>query len=386
MENPKRLADNSPEGGPKKRSVFSDITNAIASTLGPSQKKAVVQLARKATKISKKINKTSNQETKKEEEDTIPGTEKCEEIQKEALESSLSISNEETSIEEVSYKVTSKHELLPVVPDDVNDFDKESIQDPFSEPLYAFEIFKYYKERENAFKIKKYMNDQPDLTKSMRAILIDWMVEVQENFELYHETLYLAVKLVDHYLMKKTVPKFLLQLVGSTALFIACKYDEQRPPLIDDFLYICDDAYCRKELIGMERNILKALDFDLGIPLSYRFLRRYARCGKINMEILTLARFILETSLLEYEMIEIPDSLIAAAALLLALKMKNLEGWTPTLEFYSGYKETELIDLMYRLNSLISAAPPKNLQTIRTKYAHKVFFEVSKIPPLKDKD
>lgn len=52
---------------------------------------------------------------------------------------------------------------------------------------------------------------------------------------------------------------------------------ERTPPYVDDFLYICDDAYNRKELIAMEMKILKKIDFDLGVPLSYRFLRRYAR-------------------------------------------------------------------------------------------------------------
>ena len=59
----------------------------------------------------------------------------------------------------------------------------------------------------------------------MRAVLVDWMVEVQENFELNHETLYLAVKLVDLYLMKVKVSRDMLQLLGATGLFIACKYD-----------------------------------------------------------------------------------------------------------------------------------------------------------------
>lgn len=47
--------------------------------------------------------------------------------------------------------------------------------------------------------------------------------------------------------------------------------------MVDDFLYICDGAYTRRELTRMEINVLKIVDFDLGIPLSYRFLRRYAR-------------------------------------------------------------------------------------------------------------
>ena len=75
------------------------------------------------------------------------------------------------------------------------------------------------------FEVKDYMKSQPDLTTSMRAILVDWLVEVQENFELNHETLYLAVKMVDIYLGLKTVSREKLQLIGATALFIASKFD-----------------------------------------------------------------------------------------------------------------------------------------------------------------
>ena len=127
------------------------------------------------------------------------------------------------------------------------------------------------------FEIPDYMDRQVCLTNWMRSLLVDWMVEVQESFELNHETLYLGVKLVDLYLSRMTVGKETLQLVGATAMFIASKYDERAPPAIADFLYICDGAYTREELIRMEINLLKVCDFNLGIPLSYRFLRRYAR-------------------------------------------------------------------------------------------------------------
>lgn len=69
------------------------------------------------------------------------------------------------------------------------------------------------------------MSWQEDLVPHMRGILVDWLVEVQENFELNHETLYLAIKLVDLYLNKNKTTKDRLQLVGATALFIACKFD-----------------------------------------------------------------------------------------------------------------------------------------------------------------
>lgn len=46
---------------------------------------------------------------------------------------------------------------------------------------------------------------------------------------------------------------------------------------MEDFLYICDDAYKREELISTEASILQTLAFDINIPIPYRFLRRYAK-------------------------------------------------------------------------------------------------------------
>jgi len=75
------------------------------------------------------------------------------------------------------------------------------------------------------------MTRQPEMSVNMRAILVDWLVEVQQSFELVHETLYLAVKLADYYLDRQTitVAKNLLQLIGSTALNIACKFEVRWP-------------------------------------------------------------------------------------------------------------------------------------------------------------
>ena len=69
------------------------------------------------------------------------------------------------------------------------------------------------------------MSHQPDITAAMRTILVDWLIEVQENFELFHETLYLAVKLADLYLMKREVKREYLQLVGATCMLIAAKFE-----------------------------------------------------------------------------------------------------------------------------------------------------------------
>ncbi|CAG5084788.1 Similar to CycB3: G2/mitotic-specific cyclin-B3 (Drosophila melanogaster) [Cotesia congregata] len=250
------------------------------------------------------------------------------------------------------------------------DFDVENWRDPYQVSQYAMEIFEYLKSRERNFLIGDYMEKQVCLSRWMRSLLVDWMVEVQESFELNHETLYLAIKLVDLYLTKVTVGKETLQLLGAASLFIASKFDERIPPMIEDFLYICDGAYSQRELIRMEMNVLKIVDFDLGIPLSYRFLRRYARCIKISMPTLTLARYILEYSLMDYATIMFSDSKLASAALFLALQMKDLGGWTPTLEYYTGYTIDDIKHIVNLLNQGLHKKNKDALSTVRNKYSH----------------
>ena len=74
------------------------------------------------------------------------------------------------------------------------------------------------------------MDSQEDITPRMRAILIDWLVEVHLKFKLVPSTLYLCVHLIDQYCTHNQVQRSRLQLVGITALLIACKYEEIYPP------------------------------------------------------------------------------------------------------------------------------------------------------------
>lgn len=67
----------------------------------------------------------------------------------------------------------------------------------------------------------QYMRRQTDINYSMRTILIDWLVEVTEEYKLDTETLYLAVSYVDRFLSQMSVKRTKLQLVGTAAMYIA---------------------------------------------------------------------------------------------------------------------------------------------------------------------
>ncbi len=92
------------------------------------------------------------------------------------------------------------------------------------------------------------------------------------------------------------------------------------------------------------------------------------------MEIHTLARYISESTLQEYQFVDVKPSLMAAAAMYLALRMRHVGAWTPTLQHYSGYTVEEFLPLVERLNSLIQL-PLGQTTTVRSKYSHEYVHE-----------
>lgn len=75
-------------------------------------------------------------------------------------------------------------------------------------------------------RVHDYIDSQPEISEKMRAILIDWLIEVHHKFELNPETLYLTINIVDRYLAVETSSRRELQLVGISAMLIASKYEE----------------------------------------------------------------------------------------------------------------------------------------------------------------
>ncbi|XP_042333746.1 G2/mitotic-specific cyclin-B3 [Sceloporus undulatus] len=372
-----KRSPSSPQGAPKKRSVFGDITNAhktwhiLGKKEAPEMAKGAAKKVSKGTRVLPAIAK-NNEINLKKSLNRVPSEDPP------AAPSDPEVKKDLAKSDDPSWKAEEPEGLVTPI----EDIDKGQLDDPYASAEYAKDIFIYMREREEKFLLPDYMENQPDITTDMRAILVDWMVEVQENFEFTHETLYLAVKLMDHYLVKVTSMRDKLQLIGCTAILIASKFEERCPPCVDDFLYICDDAYKREELLAMEISILQTLHFDINIPIAYRFLRRFAKCAHANMETLTLARFICELTLQEYNFVQESASHLAASCLLLALKMKKLGGWNPTLEYYSGYKAEELPALVKRLNFLLTYSHDQRLKAVRSKYSHRVFFEVAKMAPM----
>jgi cyclin B len=170
-----------------------------------------------------------------------------------------------------------------------------------------------------------YMKAQPDVNEKMRAILIDWLIEVHFKFKLLPETLFITVNIIDRFLEAKTIERQRLQLLGVTSMWIACKYEEIYAPELKDFVYITDNAYQQKDILKLEYEVLRTLEFNVTAPSSYRFLQRYAKLLGADDKAFNLAWYLIELPLIEYKMLKYDPSMISSAALFVSMKILKRE-------------------------------------------------------------
>ena len=181
-----------------------------------------------------------------------------------------------------------------------------------------------FKNEEKYLVDPKYMSNQSDINHRMRAILIDWLIDVHLKYKLVPQTMYIAVNLIDRYLEKNETNRAKLQLVGVTAMFIACKYEEIYPPDLKDFVYITDGAYVKADVLNMEYKMLKSLEFNITFPTQWSIFEIYKKKLDLDDKTFKLAWFLMELCLIDYKILKFKMSIIAASAILIALKALGL--------------------------------------------------------------
>ncbi|XP_001511579.2 cyclin-A1 isoform X2 [Ornithorhynchus anatinus] len=250
-------------------------------------------------------------------------------------------------------------------------------------PEYAEEIHRYLREVEMKHRPKAhYMQKQPDITEAMRTILVDWLVEVGEEYKLRAETLYLAINYLDRFLSCMSVLRGKLQLVGTAAILLASKYEEIYPPEVDEFVYITDDTYTKRQLLRMEHLLLKVLAFDLAVPTTNQFLLQYLQRQGVCLRTENLAKYVAELSLLETDpFLKYVPSLIAAAAYCLANYIVNQNFWPETLAAFTGYSLREIGPCLNELHRACLDVPHRLQQAIREKYKAPKYMHVSLMEP-----
>nr|CAB58998.1 CYCB1-1 protein [Petunia x hybrida] len=271
---------------------------------------------------------------------------------------------------------------------EIDDIDAADAANHLAVVEYVEDIYNFYKLTEDESRVNNYMEFQPELNHKMRAILVDWLIEVHRKFELMPESLYLTINILDRFLSMKTVPRKELQLVGISAMLIACKYEEIWAPEVNDFMHISDNVYTRDHILQMEKAILGKLEWYLTVPTPYVFLVRYIKAAmpSDDQEIQNMAFFFAELGLMNYTTtISYCPSMLAASAVYAARGTLNKGPlWTPTLQHHTGYSEEQLMECTKQLVSYHKGAAESKLKAIYRKFSSPDRGAVALFPPARN--
>ena len=228
----------------------------------------------------------------------------------------------------------------------VSDVDAEDGVDPNLCSEYVKDIYAYLRQLEEEQAVKPKYPMGHEVTGNMRAILIDWLGACSNEIQVTAGEQVHDCSKTDRFMQDNCVPKKMLQLAGVTAVFVPSKYEETYPPEIGDFAFVTDNSYTKFQIRQTEMKILRAVNFSQGHSLLLHFLQRASKIGEVNVELHTLVKYLMELTMLDYDMVYFPPR-IAAGAFCLALKILDNGEWTPSLQHYLSYTEESLLVMQH---------------------------------------
>ena len=192
---------------------------------------------------------------------------------------------------------------------------------------YLNDIWGSFLEKEsfNNYSYNDIITIQTDIKDTMRCILIDWIISLQNKFFIKTNTLFLTINLIDRYLSKKSILRTKFQLLGVASLFIAYKYEEINMKKIDDFVNLAAGAFNKYEILEMEKNIIDLVEFNLDLPLCNDFFDLLSTVYKFDKKEYCFGYFLLEAFLLDISCCEYKQSQIALATTFIILGLRQMK-------------------------------------------------------------
>ncbi|TFJ97107.1 transgelin-2 [Platysternon megacephalum] len=160
------------------------------------------------------------------------------------------------------------------------------------------------------------------LTAEMRALIVDWLVQVHDNPPP-------PVALVTVALVTRS-PQEYLGLADDTlylAVYLMNAYLKVARPA--ELCFMAEDSFSRRELLRMERKVLSRLDFQLHYTNPLHLLRLLGALGRCAPEVQHLATYFMELCLMEADCAAFEPAQLAVAALGLAQRVQREEGAGP---------------------------------------------------------
>ena len=227
-----------------------------------------------------------------------------------------------------------------------------------------------------------YMDTQPEINEIMRAILIDWIIDVHLRFNLRQETLFMTIWLIDTYLSFAFVHRDKLQLLGITCLLISCKSHEIYYPQNDKLIEMTDNAYSKEEMLTMENEILKKLNFFIVCPNPIDFYNILSKMFNFEKKQYYLGNYFIESALVNYQILKYSSSVIASSCTYLVMKYYRINGYQKLYNNFiinEQFPEDVIKDAAKEIYVLVDNLSKSKFKSVKKKYSLTQFENVSEI-------
>ena len=236
---------------------------------------------------------------------------------------------------------------------------------------YIDEIFQNLINEEDIINLEidaNYLEYQPEINEKMRAILIDWLIDVNNRFHYKEETLYTTIYIMDRYLSKKVIKRKRFQLLGITSLFIASKLNEIYFRRISDYAFISDNTYTQDEIKIMEEDISKALNFDFLFPSPLSFFEILSKKLGLYEDLNSYyyGQCLMQTFLMDIRSLNYSYSTIACTCCYIVMKFYKNENYK--ICYNSKFYTVKKINIYTDINSYIIKECAKNICSIISEY------------------
>jgi hypothetical protein len=166
---------------------------------------------------------------------------------------------------------------------------------------------------------------------SWRQRIVEWMFGVVDHCSLRRDSVATASYYLDLCVERGLISsRQEYQLAAMTALLIAIKMIDSTVVKLQSMVVLGRGLFSENDVIVMEKQMLRCLDWNVHPPTSLCFLHQFLRllpqsvAPAIRYMIVEVTRFIAEISMCLYRFVEFPSSVIAYAGMLIAMERIDL--------------------------------------------------------------
>ena len=226
---------------------------------------------------------------------------------------------------------------------------------------------------------------QQSLSANTRISLFTWLIEVHSNFNLHTNTLYLAFHIIDQFLLHLPCELEDFQLLGITALYISCKYEEVYFPRINEFIYATAHTYTKQQMLQFEITILQTLNFDINYVSPLCFVELFNQQLQLDKKCMLTCQYVIEACYLDCKMLKYNAVVIAVCAVYMGLKLTTTvnadddKDMNKTLWNVSGYDKYshEVKTCIDDMCELLDNIDNVKYSAIQKKYSSEKYMDVA---------